>query len=77
MTFEREKLIEIARENGATEPSNGLWVMSIEDLEKFSRALIAEHKNRIPAWVQAAGYFCTITGSVFWMVYLGNNVFKM
>ena len=74
VTITREKIIEIARNNGATEPSNGLWVMSVEDLEKISRALINEHKNRLPAWLLVAGYFCTITGFIFWLVYLSNEI---
>lgn len=77
MAIKREKVLDLASTCGAKETAKGLWLISSDDLEKLSQRLVEEHQNRLPKWMQATGFFCTITGVLFWLVYLGNNVFKI
>lgn len=77
MTIKKEKVFEIALKCGASEASKGIWVISSDDLEKLSRQLVEEYQNRLPQWMQATGFFCAITGAIFWAVYLGEHILKI
>jgi len=68
MAIKREKVLDLASTCGAKETAKGLWLISSDDLEKLSQQLIEEHQNRLPKWMQATGFFCAITGLIFWAV---------